>query len=251
MAIIMNSYPAQEQSEQIISLRDGLYIPESILNVTDRHALLWGCQSGINRHIVIERLANMSQEEADQALYRAPAVLTIDHENLARCIDIFYERNALYIVMVTGEGTPLYHYSPSLSQSQALEAGIEICNALNYLNNHTEFAHHGAIQPQTVFRTLGGRIKLTNLVALLSATHATDEEFCWYNAREDVFGVGATIHYALTGWQGNYRQDTPPLDLLNNLASPELCQVIGRALAIDPADRWANAAELRYALLKI
>lgn len=249
MAVTMPSTSPQEtQSQILVSLQNGLYVAESILNVNEQHALLWGYQRGFNRHLAIERIVDSPAATTTQAIAHKQAVLNLNHENLARCVDVFAEEAALYVVMVTGEGKPLAQQHTPITPKQAVAIGIQICNALNYLSNHTEFTNHGAIEPTTVFLTDGNRVKLTNIAALLGAV-ATPAIAAM--ARDDVFGVGATMHYALTGWNGNYHAETPPFDALCERIPAELCQVLKRALSPNPADRWANSAELRYALLRI
>ena len=238
----------QTQIQTITSLQNGQYIPESVLNVSQRHALLWGCQRGVNWHLAFERITEISSGDAEIAQRQKTAIMNLNHENIARCIDVFTEDNALYIAMVTGEGKPLAQRTEQITTKGAVEIGIQICNALNYLSNHTEFISHGAIEPSTIFLTDGNRVKLTNQAALLGIMPPSTEPD---GARHDVFGVGATMHYALTHWTGNYRLEVPPLAELCANISPELCAIITRALAPNPADRWANSAELRYALLRI
>ncbi|HKD75311.1 MAG TPA: hypothetical protein VKB76_07435 [Ktedonobacterales bacterium] len=249
MAVIMPSASSTEaDSEVIVSLQNGQYIPERILTVNARHALLWGGQRGMNRHLAIERIADITPAEIELANSRKHALLSVQHENIARCIDLFDEHSALYIVMVTGEGKPLAQREVPVSPHEALDIGIQICNALNYLSIHTEFTNHGAIEPSTVFITDGNRVKLTNLASLLGVAQVLEEADL---ARSDVFAVGATMHHALTGWNGDYTTEIPPVESLCEAIPSELCSVIKRALAPNPADRWANSAEMRYALLRI
>jgi hypothetical protein len=249
MAVTMPSASSPEAgSEVIVSLQNGQYIPERILTVNARHALLWGGQRGMNRHLAIERIADITPAEIEQANARKQSLLSVQHENIARCIDLFDEQSALYVVMVTGEGKPLAQREVPVSPHEALDIGIQICNALNYLSLHTEFTNHGAIEPATVFITDGNRVKLTNLAALLGVAPVSAEADM---ARSDVFAVGATMHHALTGWNGDYSAEIPSMESLCEGIPAELCGVIKRALAPDPADRWANSAEMRYALLRV
>ncbi len=249
MAVIMPPASSTEaEGEVIVSLQNGQYIPERVLTVNARHALLWGGQYGMNRHLAIERIADITPTELEQVNARKQALFSVQHENIARCIDLFDEHSALYVVMVTGEGKPLAQREVPVSPHEALDIGIQICNALNYLSIHTEFTNHGAIEPATVFVTDGNRVKLTNLAALLGVAPVSSEADL---ARSDVFAVGATMHHALTGWAGDYAAEIPPVESLCEAVPAELCAVIRRALSPNPADRWANSAEMRYALLRV
>lgn len=66
------------------------------------------------------------------------------------------------------------------------------------------------------------------------------------DARSDLFAVALVLVTLLTGWRRRSRDAlVPPL---NDIADPRLREVLGRALAVDPADRFATAAEFAAAL---
>ncbi len=249
MAVVMSS--SNQQTQTITSLHSGLYIPEKILSVHKNHALLWGGQTGASRHIVLERIAGLTTEEMQNAMQRKSFIADISHVNIARCEDVFIEDGALYVAMITGEGAPLANKSIPMQQRVAIEIGLQMCNAMNYLTYHTEFPNHGALEPSSIFITDGGRIKITNLAALLGAAPPEISDISHQGTRADVFGVAATVLYALSGWAGDYRVDSPPLDSLCNGVSPDLCSVLSRALATDPSLRYASCYDLRYALLRV
>lgn len=249
MAVVMSAL--NQKTQTIASLQAGLYIPEKILSVHKNHALLWGGQKGINRHIVLERIDGLSTEEMRVAMMRKPLIASIQHENIARCEDVFVEDGALYVAMITGEGAPLANKTIPMPQRSAVEIGLQMCNAMNYLAYHTEFPNHGALEPSTIFITDGGRIKVTNLAALLGAAPPEISDISHQGMRADVFGVGATVLYALSGWAGDYRTDSPPLDSLCKEISTDLCEVLARALNPDPSLRYASCTDLRYALLRV
>ena len=248
MAIVMPPIQSDSQGQLIVSLRHGEYVPESVLDVTINHALLWGCRQGLNQHLVIERLTGLTSEEITQRLARAQAVMRLENDYLARCVDVFTEDNALYVAMVTGEGQPLKQVTSGLTEQRVKQIGIEICNALNYLCNHNEFVHHAAIDTSTVFLTQYGRVKLTNLVALLDSTVTEPSDDV---RREDVFGVGVTLFSALTGWQGDYRTTPLPLEVMDGNISQRFQKIIRKAVAENPLDRWENSMQLRFALFDV
>lgn len=66
------------------------------------------------------------------------------------------------------------------------------------------------------------------------------------DARSDVFSAALVLVALLTGWRRrNADELVPPLD---GIADPELRQVLAKALALDPNERYQNGAELAAAL---
>jgi serine/threonine-protein kinase len=66
------------------------------------------------------------------------------------------------------------------------------------------------------------------------------------DARSDLFAAALVLVTLLTGWRRRSRDAlVPPLD---EIEDPRLREALGRALAVDPADRFATAAEFAAAL---
>jgi formylglycine-generating enzyme required for sulfatase activity len=66
------------------------------------------------------------------------------------------------------------------------------------------------------------------------------------DARSDLFSAALVLVTMLTGWRRRSADEiVPPLD---GIADPELRAVLGRALALDPADRFQNAEDFADAL---
>jgi len=66
------------------------------------------------------------------------------------------------------------------------------------------------------------------------------------DARADVFSAALVLVTLLTGWRRRAKDElVPPLDEIDR---PSLRRVLARALAVDPAARFASAAELAVAL---
>lgn len=238
------------------TVHGGQFLLESVLCSSDQRTLLWGRQGSLARCLLVERIDGISAKRAKAASAQGSALLALSHENLAQCIEVFREGHALYTIMVTGPGTTMAQMS-DLSVACAIDYGVQICNALNYLHwraqAHPGTIRCGAVSPDAVFITTHQRVRLTHMGELLGVDDA-DSAFapppCDVTCAE-VFSVGATLHHALTGWQGMYRKGAPALSTLRPDCTPDLDAVFARALALDPAQRWPSSAELRYALLRL
>jgi serine/threonine protein kinase len=68
--------------------------------------------------------------------------------------------------------------------------------------------------------------------------------------RSDIYGLGATMFHLLSG-QAPASVPPPPLGSANPRVSPELARVVARATALEPADRYPSAEDLRKDVLAI
>jgi len=233
------------------SLRGGAYHVDQILHITGARTLFAGYQQDCHLPLLVERITDLDEISIDRALKRTYAVQSLAHLNLARCIDIFVEGGALYVAGVTGEGHILAHCPHTIGQDDAVALGIQICNALNYLSWQTTMPGALTVDPFTIFVTRWGRVKLANLASLLGIDNSPHRDRftapSGHPAQQTVFGIGATLHFLLTGWRGHYH-DIPPYI---SEASEEVNQIITRALHACPDERWDDTRQLRQALLAL
>jgi hypothetical protein len=234
-----------------IALAGGAYTITAQL-CTDAHRTLFaGQQRGVERIVLIECLHAVPEGVQQSAIAHKASLLALCHPNIAQALDIFVENDALYTVLCAGEGAPLCA-AQSLTTAQAVTTGIHITNALGYLANHHHHLSPADISPATVFITTAGRARLTSLAALVGA-HAQARDATTDDTAEQglVFALGATLLRALTGWPGAMRATTVARELRRAHIAPDLADILTRALAHDPAGRFATVAEMRLALLRL
>jgi hypothetical protein len=254
--VAVYSLPERTAAAAGTFIGDGRFVVERALHVTGGRALLWGRRTDIGQPVLIERVAGLSQAQLAHALTRRTAILALAHPHLARGLDVFAANGTLWCVQVPGTGATLALPRAIVTQAEAVAWGVQLCNALNYLS--WQPATQGIVpmlDPFTIFISEAGRVRLTHLSALLGCGIPR------YRSRFQVpgergtaaaiFGIGATLHNALTGWTGRYADSAPPLDALRLDCSSQVSAILARALARDPADRWSDAASLRLALLAL
>ena len=171
-----------------------------------------------------------------------------------------------------------------LEVGHAIYLMMECCKALNYAHNleHPETNEplgivHRDISPPNILLSKNGEIKLVDfgLAKANTQIEATDQgvvkgKFSYLSPeaasaqpvdhRADVFAVGIILWEMLTGrrlFYGDTDYQTvelvrqariPSIAALNSEVLPELEQVVRKALARDPEDRYQSAADLGDAL---
>jgi serine/threonine protein kinase len=233
------------------TLQNGAYTLGHTLCTLDARTLFAATQTGVNRPVLIERIAPIAAELAASAYVARQDVLSLGHVNIAQPIDIFVEQGVLYTAMCAGQGSPLLNRGP-ITQKQAVSYGVDICNALGYLQLNHHHLDAADISPCTIYITDANRARLTSMAALLGAhMPATASRFMAHTGEGEqatVFSLGATLYYALSGWKGaQHDKVTPALAT----ASPECNKVLAKAMAADVTERYTSIAELRRALLSL
>jgi len=213
---------------------------------------------------------------AIQAFTREAELLArLQHPNLPRVIDHFSEGGRHYLVMEYLEGQTLQERIEKrrrrpFREREVVEWALQICDALEYLHSQNPPVIYRDLKPGNIIVDKSGTVRLidfgiaryfdpskkTDTLKMGTLGYAPPEQFqgggqC--DARSDVYALGATMHYLLTGRDP---QDEPPFSFgqarprrLNPRLSKGIEHVIMTALAYDPASRYQSAAQMRAALL--
>jgi serine/threonine-protein kinase len=197
------------------------------------------------------------------------------HPNIVTVYDFGDEEGLPYIVMEFLDGEPLdklIREKDRLHMSAKLDIIEQVCAALGYA--HLQGMIHRDVKPANVIVQRDGLVKLLDFgiartgqqveqgmtrtgtlvgtPAYMAPERLRGEQF---DGRSDIFSAGVMLYQALTGvlpFDAEYpailhqilQQDPPPLS--NHIASypPLLEQVIARALAKQPFDRYAHASDM-------
>ncbi|MCC7104140.1 MAG: protein kinase [Chloroflexi bacterium] len=218
-------------------------------------------------HELIERL----QREA-----RAAAKLS--HPNLIDIYDVGEDHGDHFIVMALAEGgdlAELLAHEGALSPARVARLGAHLARALDYAHKHGVI--HRDVKPHNVLLDAEGQPKLTDFgiaravgtsplttagIVLGTVHYMAPEQARGQQVgpAADVYSLGAMLYEAATG-EPPFDADNPlalamahasqppvPPRQLNPSIPPALEQVILTALAKDPAERHASAAEMAIAL---
>ncbi|MDI6694395.1 MAG: SUMF1/EgtB/PvdO family nonheme iron enzyme [Anaerolineales bacterium] len=218
-----------------------------------------------------------SPEAQRQFKLEAQLLDKLSHPHLPRVIDHFIlPGQGQYLVMDFVEGEDLQQRleraGAPLTESEVLPWIEQVCDALSYLHRQNPPVIHRDIKPANIRITLEGKALLVDFgIAKLYDPHAPTtlgaraatpgysplEQYgrgAHTDARSDVYALGATLYTLLTGQvppeapERVLGEALPPPRQLNPALSPRLEQVILKALAMQPQDRFQSAAEFKQAL---
>ncbi|MHB2020889.1 MAG: serine/threonine protein kinase [Candidatus Xenobia bacterium] len=186
----------------------------------------------------------------------------LEHPNLPRVVDHFQAQGRCYLVMELVDGETLEAIvgkRGALPQDEVLKLAWQLCDTLQYLHGRTPAVIFRDLKPGNVMVTSSGQVKLidfgiarlftagrpSDTLALGTVGFAAPEQYGkrQSDVRTDLYGLAATLRYALTG-------DDPQDQPFNLAPVPEkaLQPVLDKAQAMEPEYRHASVIEFRQAL---
>jgi serine/threonine protein kinase len=196
----------------------------------------------------------------------AKLLASLKHPLIVRLDDFFVENNRAYLAL---------EYIPGLTLKEKIEAdgpleegevkrlALMMADILEYLHERTPPVEHRDFTPDNLILTNDGKVKLIDFdVALeqssFSQTNATIvgkqayiplEQFRGKPCpQSDLYALGATLSYLLTGEEPPALQSSSPKQLKPEV-SEEFDQIIARATALEISERIDCAKSLRKLLL--
>jgi len=216
---------------------------------------------GLGRTVAVKLLpaARAAEPEFRRRFEReARALAMLNHPHIVAVHDCGQADGQPYIVMEYVDGQPLSALLP-LPPARAAAVVAEVCEALAYA--HARGIVHRDIKPANVLLDGDGRVKVADFGiarlidseapgwAITAADRAAGTPHYQApealagaapDARMDIYAAGVLLYETITG--------RPPLGAFAPLPGA-LDAVVRRALAPDPAQRFADAQAMRRALL--
>jgi len=233
----------------------------------------------IGRNVAIKTLTEGFSGNADmlRRFYQeAGHTGNLRHPNIVIIYDFGDEDGLPYIVMEYLDGDPLdrlIREKEPLHLSLKLEIIEQVCSALAYA--HSQEMIHRDVKPANVIVQHDGLVKLLDFGIARGGEQQIDGGMTRtgtlvgtpaymaperlqgvpFDGRSDIFSAGVVLYQLLTGrlpFDAEYpgilhqilEQDPPPLSSLLSEYPPQLDQILERALAKKPADRYSSAADM-------
>jgi tRNA A-37 threonylcarbamoyl transferase component Bud32 len=204
------------------------------------------------------------QEEAEEHLVREAKLLTqLDHANITHVLDHFFEDGRHYLVLQYLNGQDLRQYvkqNGPVPQEKTIEWAITISDVLTYLHSQQPPIIHRDLTPDNLILTNKGDIVLIDFGAanqfLGAATGTIIGKQAYIPAEQlrgkavlqsDIYALGCTINYLLTGQDPLPLATAHPKSILDN-TDPALDQIVAKCTAFEPEGRYQDIAEVGRAL---
>lgn len=218
-------------------------------------------------------------ELADRFLREIKVQASLDHPNIAALHTALRIDNQLVMIMEFVEGVTLDDLLHQLPPEEAIRYACDVLSALSYA--HARGVVHRDLKPANMMITSAGVIKLMDFGIArmtqdrkLTQTGRTVGSLYYMSpeqiqgavdldGRTDLYSLGVSLYELITGrrpFTGDsdysimaaHLQSTPaPPVELDPRIPPTLSDVILKAIAKDPAQRFQNADEMRDALLEV
>ena len=233
----------------------------------------------LNRFVAIKRIS--SGLDADETLKKrfrreAEAVAKLNHPHIITVYELGFEGEQMFMAMELLEGIDLKHAMAQhkLSSAEKLSVMEQISEGLAYA--HSQDLVHRDLKPANIHLLPGGKVKImdfglarmsgsdmTSTGTVMGTPHYMSPEQVRgqkADARSDVFALGCVFYELLCGPKPfdaesmhgvlfKVMQEEPSaLAEIVPDTPPMLIQIVEKALAKDPAERFQTAGELLAAL---
>ncbi|TMC18454.1 MAG: tetratricopeptide repeat protein [Chloroflexi bacterium] len=204
----------------------------------------------------------------------------LNHSCIPRVFDVFTDGGKHYLVMDFIEGRTLGEVfikegdvlgangARGVSEARVRKWAQQICSVLAYLHSQTPPIIFRDLKPSNIMVTGNDEIKLIDFgiarpfqsqhqaTIIMTVGYAPPEQLHGMpEPRSDIYSLAATLHRVLTNHDAANNKPTlfsfPPLRSLRPDLSPAFEQVVMKALAYTPDQRWANCMEMERALLNL
>lgn len=193
----------------------------------------------------------------------------LDHPSITRIYDIGENDNIAYIVMDYIEGETLQkifdEYGPQ-PENRVVEWAKQVTDVLSYLSKQNPPIIHRDIKPHNIRLKPDGSIVLMDFtiareyvpgllkdeMCLGTKGFAAPEQFgsAQTDCRTDIYGLGVTMYYLITGIMPSEMPTSEPLNgtINPNNLSGYIDYIISKCMQLNPKDRFQTPDELLCAL---
>jgi hypothetical protein len=272
MSTVNTAAPGTEKTRP----RIGKYVITGRIGKGGMGQVYRGHDEGLDRDIAVKTLTiqgNLEDESRQRFNIEARAAAKLQHPNIVTVFELGEDHGMPFIAMELLPGwdlEALIRSGEALLLPEKLDVMIQVCRGLQFAHEH--HVVHRDIKPSNIRLLDDGTVKIMDFgIAKLANTHGvtrtgmmvgTVHYMCPeaiqgqpVDGRSDVFSAGVILFELLAGrrpFEGEgatevlYKivQEKPPALPDTGALTGELQDIVGRALAKNPADRYPSAAHL-------
>ncbi|GAC1362992.1 MAG: hypothetical protein NVS2B12_14650 [Ktedonobacteraceae bacterium] len=251
----------------------GRYVVEALLSKGGYAAVFRGMDQNLSRHVAIKVLlpSKTTSKEREHFLREAQIAATLDHPNIAPVLDYGKDGSSVFLVMplytVGSLRTRLAQVNGPLSMQETIHNFHQLSHALYYAHTRQRPIIHRDIKPENILihqedyrlmitdfgiaRALepGARVGKTVTVRGTVGYMAPEQSSGIVDPRSDQYGSAVVLYEMLSGYHPIDPRGgaIPPVSTLNESLPPTLDNVLQRALATRPENRYADMLEFMKA----
>ena len=229
----------------------------------------------LNKICAVKENLDVSQEAQRQFAREATVLANLSHPHLPRVTDHFFlPERGQYLVMDFVEGLDLSNLIESeqnISFEQAITWVSQVLDALDYMHNQFPPILHRDIKPANIRITPANqamlvdfglvkiydpKLKTTVGARAITPGYAPPEQYGQgsTDVRTDIYALGATLYALLTrinpleSVQRMLGERMPSAHQADPKVPEPISEVIMRAMALEPGQRYQSAADFKVAL---
>lgn len=227
----------------------------------------------LNKYIVLKKIKD-SEQNINLLRNEVDTLKGLHHSYLPQVYDFVSYGGNVYTIIDYIEGFDLKYYINSgfqFTEGQLIKWLKQLCEVLDYLHSHNPQVLHSDIKPANIIITNSGDICLidfgvslynSNEVIGLSRNYSSPEQFYNYeclkngmvseipvDSRTDIYSLGATFYHMMTHQMPSITNyPPPPVSDFNTGYSKQLQDIVQKAMAYRPADRFQSARQMLKAV---
>lgn len=192
----------------------------------------------------------------------------LSHEGMARIVEYGESKHYTYVIKPYIEGTTLFEFvnrRGPLSEKRVKDIAIQLSKVLEYLHLRDNPFVYRDLKPANIVLTDSGKVVLIDVETMrtVSGVHGTDTfyvgthgyaspeqyGFAQSDTRSDLYGLGATLYFLLTGTEPVLKKvGYKNIHEINATVSRKMVQVVDRCMKFNPDERFSNILEFEKAL---